>query len=64
MKLCWSKPSISAIFHSSDIEQLVSIGDWPWSAQSGSWTGQGGNPWSGQSGTWTANSGGWKAQSA
>ncbi len=63
MKLKWNKPSITAKFSSTDIEQLALLGDWPWSAQNGTWSGQGGNPWSGQVGTWRANSGGWSGQS-
>ena len=64
MKLIWNKPSINAKFNSSDIEQLTLLGDWPWNAQTDTWTGQGGNPWSGQTGGWSANSGGWSAQNA
>lgn len=52
MKLKWNKPSITAKFSSTDIEQLALLGDWPWSAQNGTWSGQGGNPWSGQAATW------------
>lgn len=51
--MIWEKPCISAKFNSIDVEKLALLGDWPWSGQSATWAGQGGDHWSGQSGKWT-----------